>query len=241
MNEKIRDHRSRRASPAAALLLGLLLTIFLSSLVTEPADAAIRSGHVSAFASCPQLQLKSSGSCVKRLQRLLDKMHIRPYLKPDGVFASQTQKAVKDFQRRKRLHQDGVVGPKTFRALEATQQAPSAPTPAPTPAPGSSRVSSGLRTAKNIFVTIWQHAGATVLAFGGVIIVMLGAAALFGVKSVHITYSRKRVDCDIVRFPPQRIVDTQAEVIRQYMDVQAQHPQQLPPPDGYIRSIGQGG
>lgn len=237
MTEKIRDHRSRRASPAAVLLLGLLLTIFLSSLVTEPADAAIRSGHVSAFASCPQLQLKSSGSCVKRLQRLLDKIHIRPYLKPDGIFASQTQKAVKDFQRRKGLYQDGIVGPQTYRALEAMPQ----PTPTPTPTPGSPRVSKALRTAKNIFVTIWQHAGATGLAFGGVIIVMLGAAALFGVKSVHITYSRKRVDCDIVRFPPQRIVDTQAEVIRQYMDVQAQHPQQLPPPDGYIRSIGQGG
>jgi hypothetical protein len=85
---------------------------------------------------------------------------------------------------------------------------------------------------------IWQHTGATVLSFGGIIIVILGAAALFGVKSVHITYSRERVDCDIVRFPPQRIVDTQAEVIRQYMDVQAQHPRQLPPPDNYIRSIG---
>jgi Putative peptidoglycan binding domain len=235
MTEKIRDHRSRRASPSVTLLLGLFLTIFLSSLATEPADAAIRSGHASALVSCPLLHLKSAGSCVKRLQRLLDKKHVRPYLTPDGVFGSQTQKALEDFQHREGLHQDGVAGPQTFRALEAMPKAP------PTPAPGSSRVSKGLRTAKNIFATIWQHTGATVLAFGGVIIVILGAAALFGVKSVHLTYSRKRMDCDIVRFPPQRIVDTQAEVIRQYMDVQAQHPQQLPPPDDYIRSIGQGG
>ena len=234
MTEKIRDHRSRRASPVVTLLLGLFLTIFLSSLATEPADAVIRSGHASAFASCPQLHLKSAGSCVKRLQRLLDKAH-------PPVSDARWRFRQPDTEGRRRLPaQEGIAprwrrGSQTFLALEATPQAP------PAPAPGSSRVSNGLRTAKNIFATIWQHTGATVLAFGAVIIVILGAAALFGVKSVHITYSRKRMDCDIVRFPPQRIVDTQAEVIRQYMDVQAQHPQQLPPPDDYIRSIGQGG
>jgi hypothetical protein len=235
MTEKLRDLRSRRVSPAVMSLLGIFMAIFLNSLAAEPADAAVRSGHAPGFASCPQLHLMSAGSCVKQLQRLLDKEHVRPYLTPDGIFGSQTQKAVKDFQRMKRLPQDGIAGSRTFRALEVTSQAP------PAPAARSSRVSNGLRTAENIFATIWRHTGVTALAFGGVIIVILGAAALFGVKSVHITYSRKRMDCDIVRFPPQRIVDTQAEVIRQYMDVQARHPQQLPPPDNYIRSIGQGG
>jgi peptidoglycan hydrolase-like protein with peptidoglycan-binding domain len=81
---------------------------------------------------------------VKQLQQLLDKKDIRPYLTPDGVFGSQTKKAVEDFQYRKGLRQDGIAGPQTFRALEATPQAP------PTPASGSSRVSSAMHTAKNI-------------------------------------------------------------------------------------------
>lgn len=232
---RICDRRFLRNSPIVVSSLGLLVMIFLGSLVSEPAAAATLRGDATEFASCPDLRLGSSGSCVKQLQRQLDMDHVGPYLTVDGRFGKKTAKAVKSFQQMRGLHDDGIVGPETFRALQGTQQAPVVRATSPS---AKSRVT---RSVKNFLQGIWRHVSVPLLTFGGIIVLILGAAAIFGVKSVHITYSRRRVDCDILRFPPQRIVDTQAEVIRQYMQVQSQFPQQLPPPDNYIRSIGQDG
>jgi hypothetical protein len=230
MNDEIRDHCSRRVSPGITFLLGLFLMIFLSSLATAPANAASLSG----YASCPRLHLKSSGSCVRRLQSQLDDDHISPQLRVDGIFGAQTSQAVKNFQRQMGLRPDGVVGPQTFRALEEPTEAAGIPTPS------TSGVSPILHSVGNFCGALWRRTSLPVIAICVIIIVMFGAAALFGVRSVRITYGRRRLECDVERFPPQRIVDTQADVLNRYIDAQSRYPDQLPPPGDHIRSIERG-
>jgi hypothetical protein len=65
------------------------------------------------------LRLGSSGPEVQHLQQIL-KVEYRSYaghITVDGQFGKQTEDAVKEFQRRKNLTADGVVGPVTRRAL----------------------------------------------------------------------------------------------------------------------------
>ena len=57
------------------------------------------------------LKRGSKGEEVKTLQRLLG-------IGDDGIFGYGTERAVKDFQRRYLLYPDGVVGKKTWEALE---------------------------------------------------------------------------------------------------------------------------
>ena len=57
------------------------------------------------------LKRGSKGEEVKRLQRLLG-------IGDDGIFGYGTERAVKDFQRRYLLYPDGIVGKRTWEALE---------------------------------------------------------------------------------------------------------------------------
>lgn len=72
------------------------------------------------------LKLGSRGNEVIQLQLLLNG-HLSPQikLKNDGIFGKNTVRAVKAFQKNKKLTQDGTVGPNTWRALGAKQN----PTP----------------------------------------------------------------------------------------------------------------
>jgi Putative peptidoglycan binding domain len=230
MHDQIRARCSHRTSPAMTFLLGLLLMIFLSSLATAPADAAT----LPAYAACPWLHLKSSGSCVRRLQNQLNDDHVSPHLTVDGVFGKQTLQAVKNFQRRKGLRPDGVVGPQTALALQPD------PRPARTPASRPSKYSRFLHSARGFWSDIWRHMSPPVIAICAIIFVTFGAAALFGVRRVRIRYSKRTFECDVERFPPQRIVNAQADVINKYIDLQARYPDRLPPPDDPIRGIGRG-
>jgi hypothetical protein len=235
MADKTRNRCIRR--PAVTFALGLFLMVCLGSLMTESADAAPLHGRASGLASCPQLHFGSSGSCVRRLQEKLDKDHVRPYVAVDGQFGKTTKEAVRNFQRSRGLRHDGVAGPRTFRALEGTRP------PARPPAPrisGSAWYSGIVRFIENAYRTARRNLGTCLLAFGGMIAVIFVAAAVTDVKSVHLRYSHKGVDCDIQRFPPQRIVNTQADVIRYCADVQSHNPGQSLPAGDYIRSIGQG-
>ena len=63
------------------------------------------------------LKYGSTGQEVKHLQELLIKEGF--LLTADGVFGANTASAVKQFQARKGLACDGVVGPKTWAALNA--------------------------------------------------------------------------------------------------------------------------
>ncbi|NUQ74904.1 MAG: peptidoglycan-binding protein [Polyangiaceae bacterium] len=94
------------------------------------------------------LRIGSKGPEVERLQRLLN---VKP---PDGDFGPKTAAAVREFQQSHGLVADGVVGPKTWEAIEkggvtgggggsgSTTPTPAEPTPGgtdgPAPQPGSS-------------------------------------------------------------------------------------------------------
>ncbi len=65
------------------------------------------------------------GTSVRLVQRALG-------VRPTGMFGSKTQAAVLRFQRAHRLHADGVVGPRTWRALAGP-----APQPRPPRAPAT--------------------------------------------------------------------------------------------------------
>ena len=65
----------------------------------------------------------SSGSGVAQIQDLLASAGAKmprsiSKAGADGIFGSETEAAIKDFQRRKGLKADGLVGPKTIDALE---------------------------------------------------------------------------------------------------------------------------
>ena len=63
------------------------------------------------------LHLGSSGEDVRELQRLLNEDQASPMLKADGRFGKSTHRALVEFQRRKGLKPDGVVGPATAKLL----------------------------------------------------------------------------------------------------------------------------
>jgi hypothetical protein len=82
--------------------------------------------------SRPLLRRGSRGSSVVELQqRLANAGHAPGPI--DGIFGSQTDAAVRAFQRARGLAVDGVVGPQTWGALLGTTPGP---TPTPTPVPG---------------------------------------------------------------------------------------------------------
>lgn len=66
-------------------------------------------------AAAPGLRRGQSGDDVKNLQHQLNAQGAG--LKADGEFGPKTDKALKNFQRRKGLEQDGVAGPETNKKL----------------------------------------------------------------------------------------------------------------------------
>jgi hypothetical protein len=77
----------------------------------------------------PTLRLGSHGAAVRTLQSDLTKVRIKTAA--DGYFYRVTRQHVIRFQKRERLSHDGVVGPRTWRALEsAVKQASQATTAA---------------------------------------------------------------------------------------------------------------
>ncbi|MBW4518283.1 MAG: peptidoglycan-binding protein [Scytolyngbya sp. HA4215-MV1] len=67
-------------------------------------------------ATTPILKFGSRGEAVKRLQNLLKTAGYYQE-RIDGVFGVQTQTAVSKFQHAKGLRADGIVGSKTWKAL----------------------------------------------------------------------------------------------------------------------------
>jgi peptidoglycan hydrolase-like protein with peptidoglycan-binding domain len=65
----------------------------------------------------PTLRRGDSGQFVTELQQLLGM--------PDGpaVFGPKTEAAVRAFQRERNMVPDGIVGPKTWSAIDATRAA----------------------------------------------------------------------------------------------------------------------
>jgi|GEM_PF-6828194 len=69
------------------------------------------------------LKLGSTGEAVWRLQTILLNEHGATAVTPDGWFGVNTEEAVREFQREKGLIVDGIVGRKTWGALEALDNA----------------------------------------------------------------------------------------------------------------------
>src|SRR5262249_21628407 len=83
------------------------------------------------------LRFGDTGPAVEKLQQaLIDAGFPLPKFGVDGLFKSEPQGAVRDFQRSQGLEPDGIVGPLTMGALARLfASPPPAPAPAPTPAP----------------------------------------------------------------------------------------------------------
>ena len=68
------------------------------------------------LSTLPVLKHKSNSNAVKLLQRLLNKVGFDSG-KADGIYGIKTLGAVKKFQKAEKLIVDGIVGPKTWKAL----------------------------------------------------------------------------------------------------------------------------
>ena len=84
---------------------------------SSPQAAAASSSAASSGEKYATLRQGSKGERVRSLQQALISLG---YLsgKADGVYGSQTRKAVKSFQKSKKLTADGIAGKKTLSALE---------------------------------------------------------------------------------------------------------------------------
>lgn len=74
--------------------------------------------------SGPILQSGSTGTDVKRLQRILVMLKRLDYTGIDGSFGPNTEAAVKLFQQDNSLPADGIVGPMTWSSLPADPDTP---------------------------------------------------------------------------------------------------------------------
>lgn len=74
--------------------------------------------------SGPTLSNGSTGSQVRRLQRLLVMMKLLDYTEIIGTFGPLTEHAAKDFQESSGLTADGIVGALTWQALPADPNTP---------------------------------------------------------------------------------------------------------------------
>jgi peptidoglycan hydrolase-like protein with peptidoglycan-binding domain len=74
--------------------------------------------------SGPMLQQGSSGSDVRRVQRILVMIKLFGWEEIDGIFGPKTKGAVKSFQESEGLVQDGIVGPATWGAMPKDPNTP---------------------------------------------------------------------------------------------------------------------
>lgn len=71
-----------------------------------------------ATASHTTLKKGSTGNEVKQLQMMLNEIY-GSVLVVDGIFGSKTESLVKQYQEDNHLVVDGIVGPQTWKSLEA--------------------------------------------------------------------------------------------------------------------------
>jgi peptidoglycan hydrolase-like protein with peptidoglycan-binding domain len=102
----------RFAALAAALLASLSLTLAADTAAAKSRDS-VRSQSVRA--------IHAAGTTVKAVQRALG-------IPADGIYGSQTRRAVRRFQRAHGLTVDGIAGPQTLAALGVPAQSSSADT-----------------------------------------------------------------------------------------------------------------
>lgn len=82
----------------------------------------------------PLLIQGDTGDSVRKLQTRLNVWGLK--LLVDGIFAGETETAIRTFQTQHKLTVDGVVGPATWAVLNSSPPPPKPPAPAPYAAPG---------------------------------------------------------------------------------------------------------
>lgn len=87
----------------------------------------------------PILKKGSKGVPVENLQKELNRLKAKPQLKPDGIFGTNTRKAVMFFQKRAKVKVDGEVGPVTTAAIQYGGPLPQLEMKVPKRAPEFSR------------------------------------------------------------------------------------------------------
>jgi len=83
----------------------------------ESAAEPIQKGDITVMVEIRQLQYGSKGADVRSLQTLLNEKAASRHLVVDGDFGNNTKSVVMDFQRKKGLAVDGIVGRNTWNAL----------------------------------------------------------------------------------------------------------------------------
>jgi len=111
-------HRQLWRSPRFLTgLLGLLLAIF-SPILSAPSEI-FTPAAIAQTSNCVLLQRGDQGSTVSQLQtNLANKGY--PVGSVDGIFGTNTEVALKSFQRNSGLIADGIYGPNTCSALTGT-------------------------------------------------------------------------------------------------------------------------
>lgn len=104
-------------------VLAAVMTTGLTGTGVAVANAGIKWDNVSTTdTTCttgwtPQIKSGSKGAAVENAQCLLNR-HGNYKLKRTGTFDAKTKAAVQDFQKKKGLEVDGIVGPRTWAALQ---------------------------------------------------------------------------------------------------------------------------
>lgn len=93
---------------------GLVDSIVMGALEAELAQLK---ASIKKLSTGSYIRKGNSGMIVVLIQKALNKKGTQPQLAVDGVFGNAVLKAVKSFQSAQNLKADGVVGPKTFKAL----------------------------------------------------------------------------------------------------------------------------
>jgi murein L,D-transpeptidase YcbB/YkuD len=114
--EWLKEDGAHLKMPGAKARNDALAKAAVSAAKKAGALAGASSGSVGGT-SRPTLQRGSQGSAVRELQRMLRAKGVN--VRVDGDFGAATERGVKQFQRAHNLLADGVVGPVTWRKLDA--------------------------------------------------------------------------------------------------------------------------
>ena len=101
---------------AGVLALALTALVSVGAAFTVQAAPAADAPAAAAAAECAVLRQGSRGADVKTVQQKLKRWGYYSG-SVDGIYGSQTRKAVEWFQRKNGLKADGIVGSETFKAL----------------------------------------------------------------------------------------------------------------------------
>lgn len=97
------------------MLVSTPLTMGLSTTV-DAAPKVTAQNVVAKAETRPTLRMGSRSNYVKTLQQILT--DVKYHTGVDGIFGSNTREVVKEFQADHNLSADGIVGPKTWAALD---------------------------------------------------------------------------------------------------------------------------